>query len=185
MPVLHLETFVFPDHIFAEEADWDIANRWWVLHTKPRAEKALARRMHASDISFFLPCFERSRSGRRGTASSYLPLFPGYFFLKGTHDDRLAALATDLVVSSLTVADPFRLHTELNRVHRLLAAPSPLHPESRLRPGTLVEIIAGPLSGLTGTLVRKGKQTRFFVEVEMLRRGVSIELEDWMFRPVN
>jgi hypothetical protein len=47
-----------------------------------------------------------------------------------------------------------------------------------------VEIVAGPLAGLEGRLLRRGKGLRFTVEVRMLKQGVSVEVERWMFRPL-
>jgi len=50
--------------------------------------------------------------------------------------------------------------------------------------GAPVEITAGTFQGLRGTVVRRGGQTRLVVEVEFLRRGVSVEVEEWALRPV-
>ena len=66
MPLLPLEPFVFPDDLLAGPPGED-PGRWWVLHTKPRAEKSLARRFVDRGTSFFLPLHEKQlrRSGRR------------------------------------------------------------------------------------------------------------------------
>jgi len=121
--------------------------------------------------------------GRVRTAHS--PLFPGYLFLRGDDDDRVAALESNLVARSLPVDDQERLEPSLTAVLHLMLADLPLHPENRIGPGTLVEIIDGPLAGLTGQVVRRGKALRFVVEVELLQRGVSVEIERWMFRPLD
>ena len=47
----------------------------------------------------------------------------------------------------------------------------------------MIEITAGPLTGLEGKILRRGKQLKFFVEVQFLQRGVSVEIESWMFEP--
>jgi transcription antitermination factor NusG len=49
-------------------------------------------------------------------------------------------------------------------------------PEPRLLPGTRVEITSGPLTGLTGTIVRRGAQQRFVVEVRFLQQGVLADV---------
>ena len=44
MPLLELETFIQPDGLLTTPIlDSDLGS-WWVLHTRPRAEKTLARR---------------------------------------------------------------------------------------------------------------------------------------------
>lgn len=185
MPVLPLEPFVYPDALFGEDDSQPLPpGQWWVLHTKPRAEKSLARRLLRRDISFFLPMFERRCRVHGEIRSARLPLFPGYLFLHGDLDARATAFETNLVAQCLKVVDEARLHSQLTRVHRLMRAEESLHPESRIGPGTPVEIVDGPLAGLTGKVIRRGKQLRFFVEVDLLQRGVSIELDRWMIQPV-
>jgi transcriptional antiterminator RfaH len=114
-----------------------------------------------------------------------MPLFPGYLFLRGDAEARLHALETNQVVSTLPVADPARLQADLARVYRMMQAGMLLTPEEQLQPGAAVEIVAGPLAGLEGKILRRGKELRFFVEVRLLQRGVSVEIEGWMIRLLN
>src|SRR5439155_13945354 len=113
-----------------------------------------------------------------------LPLFPGYLFLHGDGQARVAALETKLVARVLTVQDQLQLHADLTRVYHLMTAGLPLTPEERLDAGALVEIISGPLAGLEGKILRRGKRFKFLVEVQFLQRGVSAEVENWMVRPL-
>lgn len=192
MPLLPPEPFVFPDDLLSAPAATQAAPpdplapaRWWVLHTRPRAEKALARRILSQAVSFFLPLYQRQWRSRGRLLSSHLPLFPGYLFLHGDERARLRALETNLVAQCLPVSDQGQLWDDLVRVYRLMATGSPLSPEDRLQPGTRVEIISGPLAGLEGTILRKGKHLKFYVEVQFLQQGVSAEIESWMFQPLE
>jgi transcriptional antiterminator RfaH len=181
-----LEPFVFPDGLLTGPVvDLDPAGRWLVLHTRPRSEKALARRLLNRGVSFFLPLYQRKWRSRGRMQCSHLPLFPGYLFLHGDEGARLHALETNLVARWLPVPDQARLHHDLARVYRLIVAEAPLTPEDHLLPGTPVEIIQGPLAGLEGTVIRRGKQLKVFVEVQFLQRGVSVEVESWMLQPAG
>jgi transcriptional antiterminator RfaH len=186
MPLLPPEPFLFPEDLlsfYPEPAGG--ARRWWVLHTRPRAEKALARKFRSRGMSFFLPVHERVwRNGGR-TFSSYLPLFPGYLFLHGDEQARLAALETNAVARILAVADQGELHEDLSAVHRLIRSGTPLTPQGQLEPGDWVEITSGALAGMEGQVLRRGKQLRFLVKVRFLQQGVFVELESWMIRPTN
>jgi transcriptional antiterminator RfaH len=115
--------------------------------------------------------------------NSYLPLFPGYVFIHGDGDVRTAALDTNLIANVLTVADQAQLHEDLGRINQLIMSDSTLTPEGRLEPGMPVVITGGPLAGLEGKVIRRGKNTVFLVEVRFLQQGVSVELEDWMIEP--
>jgi transcriptional antiterminator RfaH len=186
MPLLPLEPFVSPQTLFAGDAPEAAgAARWWVLHTRPRAEKSLARRVLQRGLSFFLPLHKRQWRSRGRLLSSYVPLFPGYVFLHADAAGRQAALETNLVARCLEVADQPGLYADLRRVHRLIVSDAPLTPEERLGPGSPVEIITGPFAGLQGKVLRRGGQLKLLVEVQFLQRGVSVEIENWMLQPLG
>lgn len=186
MPLLPLETYIAPDNLLdpplIPEAD---PASWWVLHTRPRAEKSLARHFLARNLSFFLPQYLRQWRNQGRLFRSYMPLFPGYIFLYGDAQTRLHALETNQVAHTLPVADPEQLRADLFRVHRMMQTGMLMAPEERLQPGTAVEVVAGPLAGLEGKILRRGKELRFFVEVQLLQCGVSVEVEGWMLRPLS
>lgn len=186
MPLLAPEPYVAPDDLLSDPSllDSDSAS-WWVLHTRPRAEKSLARRLLARDLSFFLPLYQHQWRNRGRLFRSLMPMFPGYIFLRGDAESRLHALETNLVVRTLEVVDVAQLRRDLVRVHRMMQAGMLLAPEEQLQPGAAVEIVGGPLTGLEGKILRRGKELRFFVEVRMLQRGVSVEIEGWMIRLLN
>jgi transcriptional antiterminator RfaH len=136
-------------------------------------------------LSYFLPLHRRRWKHRGRAFNSHLPLFPGYLFLFGDANARQSAWQTNLVIQVLTVPDQQRIHEDLARVHRLLASGEPVTPEDRLRPGTKVVISRGSFVGLEGTILRRDAQLRFVVEVQLLQRGVSLEVEEWMFETLG
>lgn len=188
MPLLPLEPFVFPDDLLDQPSlpagpSAEPAGHWWVLHTRPRAEKSLARRLLRSTTPFFLPVCKRQWRHRGRLLRSYVPLFPGYIFLRADSQAVFKTLETNLVARVLPVQDQAQLHSDLARVYCLIATDAPLTPEERLKPGALVEITSGPLAGLEGKVLRRGKQLKFIVEVQFLQSGVSVEIESWMIEP--
>ncbi len=194
MPLLPAESFVYPDELFPVlrlHSDVPIGpsrcepSRWWVLHTKPRAEKALARRLTQRQIPFFLPLYRRQwRQGGRAFCA-HLPLFPGYLFIHGDGEARLHALETNQVVRTLHVEDQLQFGEDLYRVYQLVVSGQGLAPEDRLTPGTRVEIVSGPLAGVEGTILGRNNKLRFRVEVRFLQQGVSVDIEGWMIRPIG
>ncbi len=181
MPLLELEPCIHPENLLELPSDPDLG-RWWVLHTRPRSEKALARRFGERGTKYYLPLYGRDWVNRGRRFSSYLPLFPGYVFLFGDTDDRLSALETNLVAHAIPVDDQEQLYNDLARVHSLLTSGAAVTPEDRLGPGDMVQIIRGPLAGLEGKVIRRGKHLKFIIEVQFLRRAVSAEIESWMIQ---
>jgi transcriptional antiterminator RfaH len=178
MPILPPEPYLFPEDLFVRPPPPDPeSQRWWALHTRPRAEKELARRCLGRGTSFFLPVCRRQTRSRGRTFTSHVPLFPGYVFLLADEAARASVLTTNLVNRCLPVVDQRQLADELASVHRLMLSELPLAPEQRLPPGTPIEIVRGPLTGLSGKVVREGKKLKFVVEVTILRQGVCVEID--------
>jgi transcriptional antiterminator RfaH len=185
MPLLPMERFLFPDDLFTSPPSSEDDSCWWVLHTRPRSEKALARKILGQELSYFLPLYKREWRSRGRLLCSHMPLFASYLFLRGNGDARRRALETNLVANCLPVAAQEQLCADLFRVYQLMTSGAPLTPEERMPPGTRVEIIDGPLAGLEGIILRAGTRKRFYVEVKFLQRGVSAEVEGWMIRPLE
>lgn len=186
MPMLAPEPNVFPVTLFEESvAPFSLEKSWWVLHTKPRQEKALARQLLQANVSFYLPLLPRRNLIRGRLMHSYVPLFTSYVFLLGDGRDRITALATKRVVRCLEVPGQQELWTDLAQVHQLITSGMPVTPEERLFPGTTVEIRRGPLAGLKGTILREAGQNRFVVKVDFIQRGASVILEDYVLAAIE
>lgn len=186
MPLAPDETCLFPECLLeSPQTVTSDSARWWVIHTRPRAEKVLARRLLSLEIGFFLPLYENrlTKSGR--VRSSYLPLFPGYVFMYGGDQDRRHTIETNQIAQVLVVPDQRELFSELQRIKLLLDTRLKLTPEQRLQPGTKVRIVAGALAGLTGVVIRQGRQLRFVVAVSFLQSGAAVDVESWMIEPLN
>ena len=51
--------------------------------------------------------------------------------------------------------------------------------------GQPVEIIGGPLRGMQGKILRRGKEWTFFDEVDFLQRGASVEIDFEVCKPIG
>jgi transcriptional antiterminator RfaH len=179
MAILAAEPNLYPPTLLdTDDGSAATEQAWWVLHTKPRQEKALARDLYDRQVPFYLPLLSHHQRIRGRAVTSYLPLFTSYVFLFGTQEQRVAALATHRVVHSLTVADQQRLWSDLTQLRQLIDSGRPITPEDRLAPGDLVEICNGPLAGLRGKLLAIDNQRRFVVEVDFIQKGASVVLEE-------
>jgi transcriptional antiterminator RfaH len=186
MPILPLEPYVFPDQLLENPEDARQEDgRWWVLHSRPRAEKAIARRLLKRNQPFFLPLFKRQWRSNGRLFNAHVPLFSGYVFLFGNSQSRLHALETNLVARVIPVEDQTQLQRDLVQVHQLMKSGVSMVPEDRLQPGMYVEIVSGPLAGIEGKILARNNRNRFFVEVRFLQQGVSVDIEGWMIRPVT
>jgi len=185
MPILAEETSVYPATLL-DDLPNDVSDRlWWVLYTKARQEKALARFLLSRQIPFYLPLVKKTTAGRARSLVSHTPLFAGYVFLYGTKEERLRSLTTNRVSRTLTIDDPDRLQFDLRQLRRLIVADAPLTVESRLSAGQRVRVRHGAFADLEGTVLTRRGKTRLLVSVDFLQQGASVEIDDHLLEPVD
>jgi transcription antitermination factor NusG len=185
MPVLASEPAQFPDDLFGGASPGTSSGRaWWVMHTKPRQEKSLARQLLVGQIPFYLPLIGKRYRLRARTIKSFVPLFAGYLFVFADNEERIRVLSTHRVVRNLQVVNQEQLWSDLRQIHQLIAAGAPITPVDKLVPGTVAEIRSGPLAGLRGKIIRTMSGGRFVVEVDFIQRGASVLLEDFNLQHV-
>jgi transcription antitermination factor NusG len=174
--ILAAERDLYPDGLFADSPPCD-GRVWWLAHTRPRQEKALARQLSAAGLSFYLPCAPHRTRVRNRVLTSYRPLFPGYVFVRVSDEERPGVYAGRRVARLTPVCDQTRLWADLRNVRKLLDLGRPVAAEDWLAPGTPVAVRTGPLAGLTGTVLRSGSGHKFVVRVDLIQRGVSVVVD--------
>ena len=155
----------------------DFKGQWWVVHTKSRNEKALAHDLISKDISYFLPMSWKVRRKSRRTLRSLLPLFNGYLFYCGKENDRVELLKTNRVAHLIEVSDQQKLLEELVQIDQALRSGAPLTPHKYIKAGQKCRVIAGPLIGLEGIVVRSKNATRLVLQIDMLGQAASVEID--------
>jgi transcription antitermination factor NusG len=159
--------------------------QWWVAHTKSRNEKALAHDLISRNISYFLPMSWKVRRKSRRTIRSLLPLFSGYLFFCGSENERTELWRTDRVANLIEVKDQQKLLRELVQIEQALRAGAPLIPDKYIKAGQKCRVIAGPLLGLQGVVVKAKGAARLVLQVDMLGQAASVEIDIDMIEAVD
>lgn len=155
----------------------DFVGQWWVVHTKSRNEKALAHDLVGRNICYFLPMSWKVRQRSRRTFRSLLPLFGGYLFFCGDESQRIELLQTNRVANLINVKDQQNLIDELVQIEQALRAGAPLTPHKYVKAGQRCRVIAGPLIGLEGVVVRAKGVMRLVLQVDILGQAASVEID--------
>ena len=165
--------FIPPD----VESIRDFVGQWWVAHVKSRNEKALAHDLLRKGVSYFLPMSWKVRRQSGRTIRSLLPLFSGYLFFCGRENERIELLRTNRVANLIVVNDQQTLVDELAQIENALRTGVPLTPHKYIKVGQRCRIIAGPLVGLTGIVVRAGNTARLLLQVDILGQAAAVEID--------
>jgi hypothetical protein len=184
MPILAAEPCIHPVDLLDDLAFSDSERKWWVVYTRSRQEKSLARQLHAMRVPFYLPLVPKASliGGRR--VSSMLPLFGSYLFMFADDIERIEALATKRVAHQFAPSDVQGVTRDLRHVRALIDSGAPLTVESRLHAGQRVRIKHGALLGVEGVIVSRRGGDRLLVAVEFLQQGVSILISDIQLEPI-
>ena len=175
-----------PPSLHPEEARFDLLEGlWWVVHTKPRQEKALARDLLRSSIPYFLPMYEARRRSRGRSWKTVLLLFPGYVFFCGDEEDRLRVLETGRVAKLIPVRDQAALVAELSSLRRVMEAGLGVDPYPALKTKSRCRVRSGPLQGMEGQVLRRKGKARFIVTVSILGQGASVEIDGNELEPLD
>lgn len=157
----------------------ELPGRWWVAHTKPRTEKALARELQHMGLTYYLPLRRRqTRSRKTGRVSrSLLPVFSGYLFFNATEDEKYRALRTNRIAQVLAPPNAERLVIELRHIHRVLSANLDYKLHSEIKLGEWVRVAAGPLRGAEGVVSGRLSRARLVLNVGMLGQSISVSVD--------
>ena len=152
---------------------------WYAIRTRSRHEKLVNQQLASRGVEAFLPLVDRRRRWKDRWKTVSFPLFPGYCFARFGPSDRLAVLTAVGAVQVLGInghPTPVPDH-EIDAVRQLITSTLPFDPHPYLREGMEVEVMRGPLAGVRGMLVRKGRHARFVVAIHLIQQAASVEVD--------
>lgn len=151
-----------------------------ILHVKSRREKVVEKALSVFGIPHYLPLYRKKKRYLKGTAVHCLPLFVGYIFCR-RNDRRVEDLFnfSRHVAGVIRVAqfDQGPLLEQLLAIRRILDTKATVQPYEHLVPGRLVRVKRGQLKGLQGVIVRQKSACMFVVNVRILGRSASAEMD--------
>jgi transcriptional antiterminator NusG len=153
---------------------------WYAVSTRSRQEKVAASMLENLSIEHFLPLFKEERRWSDRKQMVTLPLFPGYVFVKVTraHELQLLVLKVPGIVDfvgnrKVPLAIP---ESDIESVRAVVTRGVGCSPHPSLRAGCRVRVVRGVLTGIEGTLISYGAETKLVICVEMIQRSISVSV---------
>lgn len=156
-----------------------MAEAWYALYTKFQHEKSAATLLQKKNFEVFLPVYRAVHRWCDRNQAVILPLFPCYLFLRTNVERKLEVLRTGGVrwfVENAKRACEVS-EEEIDRLRKVCSVGTGVLPHPFLRQGDHVRVRSGPLTGTKGIFVRTKNQCRIVISVELLRKGVSVEVD--------
>lgn len=153
--------------------------RWYAAYTYSRHEKRVAEHLQRIGVESYLALYTATRQWSQRRAQVELPLFPGYVFVRIPLAERVRVLSAPGVAYLVGArGEPIPLaDDEVEPLRDCLSQKLPAEPIAYLSAGSRVRVVAGPLSGLEGVIVRRDGGTRFVVSIDLIMRAIAINIE--------
>jgi transcription antitermination factor NusG len=171
---------------FCADGGHAVTSEWYAVQTRPRHEKRVAAEIKAKAMEGFLPvhcCRNRWKNGV--LAEVELPLFPCYLFVKFPQTERLRVLQIPGVIGfAVSSSHPTPLQQSEVDALRVLSVVCHAQPHPFLKSGDRVRIVAGPLVGMEGVLVRRAHELRVVLSLDFIMRSVAVEISEFDVEPL-
>ncbi|HPI85910.1 MAG TPA: UpxY family transcription antiterminator [Bacteroidales bacterium] len=155
---------------------------WFAVYTNPRAEKKAHADLLEKGIEAYLPLERKLKQWSDRKKWVEEPLFRSYIFVRIPPARYFDVLNTTGIVRYITfegkaVAVP---QNQIDAIKYYLSETEtmPEEPDLKdLKPGAAVEIIRGPLRGLTGQLIEFQGRRKVRIEIEALGQFLNLNID--------
>ncbi|MDZ4796668.1 MAG: UpxY family transcription antiterminator [Bryobacteraceae bacterium] len=160
---------------------------WYALRVRSRHERVVEEMLRRKGWEAFVPVYKDRRRWADRIKVVEFPLFPGYVFCRLEVNNRLPVVNTPGVVEILGNGRELLPveNAEIRSLQTLMASGLNCEPWERLMTGDEVQIDAGPLKGLHGSVVDIRKGLRLVLAVTLLHRSVLVAIEPEWVTPLN
>lgn len=174
-PLLPLTSAISSD---VDSSSESIPASWYAIQTRPRHEKSVANQLKSRSFDTFLPVYRCVHQWKNGVrAELELPLFPCYLFTCASAQARVPILQVPGVVGfAASSAHPTAIPEPEISALRMATENLKIEPHPFLNIGDRVRIVAGPLFGMEGILIRRKQSLRVVLSIEIIMRSITVEV---------
>ncbi len=153
--------------------------KWYAIYTNPRAEKQVRDRLIEAKVEVFLPLQKTFRIWSDRKKLVERPLLSSYVFVKVCPAEFIRVYQVSGVVKFISFeGQPASIpQNQIDNLRLLINSNTEIEITSeKFEKGDNVEVIRGALIGLTGELIKTGKQNRVVVRIDRLDQNLIVDI---------
>jgi transcription antitermination factor NusG len=156
----------------------NVRQQWFALSVTPKLTHQILSTLEQKGFEAFTPLQTIMKKGRVRTAEVREPAFPGYVFARMDPRFRLPALITPGVRGIVGYGrQPAPIDDEeIDGLIRVSASGVDAEPSPFLQNGDRVQVVEGPLTGVTGVLLKQKGGNRVLVQVTLISRALAVDV---------
>ncbi|MGC3977814.1 MAG: UpxY family transcription antiterminator [Paludibacteraceae bacterium] len=163
-----------PNHLISRNKNW------YVLTTKPKAEKKISKRLTENDIDNYLPLHSQLRSWHDRKKWVEMPLFSSYLFVYIEDKYRSKVFQVDGILRYVSIAGKVSIlsEEEIERIKRICTYLGEVEVEKEnFKLDEEVEIISGHFAGFCGQVTSFNDKCKFRISIPGLGSFVTVTIE--------
>lgn len=161
--------------------------QWVVVRSKPRSEKVAYKELVNKNIEAYLPLLKERRKWSDRKKWVEFPLFSSYLFARIDIKDSIFVLQTQGVNTIIKFGEKIAIvQNDVIKAMRLaIEGGYQLEPTEYFVEGSLVEVIAGPMKGVSGIVARLKGQSCLIIKIDAIQQALSVQIESKFIKNVN
>ena len=168
-----------PKFLMSSESTEQAEPKWFALRVRAKHEKSVAELIRLTGFDCFLPVQHVRRRWSQRWKELELPLFPGYVFSRFSREHWTRVVNVPGVVDAVRFGKTLATveEEELKALRVAENARCDLEPCAYFPVGEHIQIVDGPLHGLSGTVVMDQGRSELILSVTLLQRSVRVKIE--------
>ena len=161
--------------------------QWIVVRSKPRSEKVAHNELVKKNIESYLPLLKERRKWSDRKKWVEFPLFSSYLFARIDIKDSIFVLQTQGVNTIVKFGKQIAIvqNSVIEAIRLAMEGGYQLEPVEYFVEGNQVEVIAGPMKGVKGIIVKLKGQHRLIIKIDAIQQALSIQIESKFIRKLN
>jgi transcription antitermination factor NusG len=153
---------------------------WFALQVVPQHEKKVSMLLEYGGYSHYFPIRRVRRRWSDRIKLLEQPLFPGYVFCRSQQSLMEVVRSTPSIIRIVCFAGkPHPVSDEeIEALRCLTALGRKIDPHPYLGVGQKVQVVSGPMAGVSGIIVQFKKRNRLVISVDVIMKSVSVEIDD-------
>jgi len=160
---------------------------WIAVYTKPRHEKTVLNQFEEKGIESYLPLIREKRRWSDRMKWVETPIFKSYIFANIELKDNLSVLQTQGVHNIVKFQNKIAVIPEdqINNLRKMIEGGFDPLPSDYFVIGDEVEVVDGPLRGMTGTVSRNDTPDKLIIKIDAIQHAVAVQIEGKYLKAVK
>lgn len=161
--------------------------QWIAVYTKPRHEKLVFNQFEEKGIESYLPLIREKHRWSDRMKWVETPIFKSYIFANIDLKDNLSVLQTQGVHNIVKFQKKIAVipENQINSLRKMIEGGFDPLPSDYFVIGDEVEVVGGPLRGLTGIVSRNDTPDKLIIKIDAIQHAVAVQIESKYLKTVK